>query len=101
MKILSISCLCLVVNLMLGLFVVCSATAPQHISGNREVAGFRSKCDCADIQGVHCVPLPNDHCGYEFFGCVGTGMDCYKPAPGVAAACQQSGCVPEAMEYCY
>jgi hypothetical protein len=69
MKILSISNVCLVGALILGVWVAWSATGPQRISGNQLVAGCLTPCEwwavkCASKPTRTCTKDP-DYCRYN------------------------------------
>lgn len=99
MKILSIFNVCLAGALMLALFLAWSATAPQLISGYREVAAGCDDCD--DIGRKKCKALLHFTCTDRYFGCVDEEGDweCYIPNP-TPAECLKKGCVPRPIELC-
>jgi hypothetical protein len=74
MKILSISNVCLVGVLILGVWAAWSATGPQRISGNQVGAG---RCGCTWKDNLACTKLPFRTCTLKYSGCQNGDYDGY------------------------
>ena len=84
MKTLSISSVCLVGALMLGLFAAWGATAPQVITGEQIAGGG---CPCSNVRPKTCPDKGDYTCEKEAVQCNTTGdLECSNV--------NQSGCFP-------
>lgn len=87
MKFLSISNVCLVGALILGVWAAWSAAMPQRISGNQLVAGCLSPCEwwavtCQSKPNKACTTKP-DYCRYKT-----TGGECYNAGGSTTYQCE-------------